>query len=266
MVAPGPGVLLADFNPANDENPYLQARLDPADKDKADNMRGPAARFMVFDGQFVSLDGVNAYRIINPPTDGKSGIYDMQFDPGLTRTGTVLGPDGQPLPGVVVNGLTPVDLRPKTLQSATFTVLALDAHEAREVRFLHKERKLGGHVTVRGDDKIAPAVKLEPLGTLRGRILDDQGQPRARVQVSLSYADKLTDRSVLWWDLRMEPVTTDKNGCFRIEYVIPGVDLLLHGREKDRFLRFGEERMKGLSLRPGEDKDLGDIKAKLAPE
>jgi hypothetical protein len=153
-----------------------------------------------------------------------------------------------------------------TLQTATFTVSALNGHDSRELRFLHKERKLGGYGTVRGDEKIATVVKLEPLGTLRGRILDEEGQPRAGVHVQLSYAGKIVHRPVQWWDLRMEPVTTDQNGCFRIEYIIPGVELLLHCREKDRSLRCREEPMRSLSLRPGEDKDLGDIKAKLAPE
>ena len=223
------------------------------------------AFFVGFDGRFIYLYGANAYRIINPPTDGKSGTYDLQLDPGLTQAGTVLGPDGQPLPGVLVSGLRPFDWGPLTLQTATFTVLALNGHDSRELLFLHKERKLGGYVTVRGDDKIATVVKLEPLGTLRGRILDD-GQPRARVQVQLSYADKIVHRPVQWWDLRMEPVTTDQNGCFRIEYLIPGVELLLHCIEKNKSLRCGEEPMRGLALRPGEDKDLGNIKAKLAPE
>ena len=224
------------------------------------------AFFIGFDGRHTYLYGANAYRIINPPTDGKSGTYDLQLDPGLTQTGTVLGPDGQPLPGVLVSGLRPFDSGPLTLQTATFTVLALNGHDSRELFFLHMERKLGGHLTLRGDEKIAPTVKLDPLGTLRGRILDDDGQPRARVQVQLRYAVKPVDRPGQWWDLRREPVTTDQNGCFRIEYIIPGVELLLQGIEKNKFLRFGEERMKGLSLRPGEDKDLGDITAKLAPQ
>ena len=177
------------------------------------------AFFVGFDGRFIYLYGANAYRIINPPTDGKSGTYDLQLDPGLTQTGTVLGPDGQPLPGVLVSGLRPFDSGPLTLQTATFTVLALNGHDSRELRFLHKERKLGGYGTVRGDEKIATVVKLEPLGTLRGRILDEDGQPRAGVQVQLSYADKIVHRPVQWWDLRMEPATTDKNGCFRIELI-----------------------------------------------
>jgi hypothetical protein len=224
------------------------------------------AFFVGFDGRFIYLYGANAYRVINPPTDGKSGTYDLQLDPGLTQTGTVLGPDGQPLPGVLVSGLRPFDSGPLTLQTATFTVLALNGHDPRALFFLDKERKLGGHLTLRGDEKIAPTVKLEPLGTLRGRILDEDGQPRARVQVQLSYAGTIVPRPVQWWDLRREPTTTDTNGCFRIEYLIPGVELLLHCREKNRFLRCGEEDMRGLSLRPGEDKDVGDIKAKLAPE
>jgi RNA polymerase sigma factor (sigma-70 family) len=265
VVPPGPGALFAVVQRMNAENAYTQARLDPADKNKAYNADGPGAALIGLEGEHLSLYGTNAYRVINPPADGKSDTYDLQLDPGLSQTGTVLGPDGQPLPGILVDGLTPVASRPKTLETATFTVLALDAHAPRELLFLHKERKLGGHVTLRGDEKAAPTVKLEPLGTLRGRILDEDGQPRARVQVRLSYADKFFHRPVHWWGPRVEPIT-DTNGYFRIDSIIPGMELSLHAREKDKFLEFGGAQIWNLSLRPGEDMDLGDIKAKSALE
>jgi hypothetical protein len=43
VVAPGPGLLLAYFHPRSGEDPYPQVRLDPADKDKGANGRGPMA-------------------------------------------------------------------------------------------------------------------------------------------------------------------------------------------------------------------------------
>jgi RNA polymerase sigma factor (sigma-70 family) len=263
-VPPGPGILLAMFNTANRDNPYTQARLDPADKDKAFQLQAGGA-FIASGGMYVFLQHANAYRLINPPTDGKSDTYDMELDPGLTQTGTVLGPDGQPLSGAVVTGLAAIDSRPKTQNTATFIVHSLDPRNPRPLLFYHKERGLGGYLTLRGDEKTAATAKLEPLGTLRGRLLDEDGQPLGRLQVSLDYAQKFISRSVQWWDYPSKPITTDDNGYFRIEGIIAGLELRMgYGTDKGGFLTLADERLKGLSLRPGEDKDLGEIKFKRA--
>ena len=107
-------------------------------------------------------------------------------------------------------------------------------------------------------------MKLEPLGTLRGRILDDDGQPIAGVQVRLAYAHKFIYHPVDSWGARSEQITTDNNGHFRIERIIPGLELSLSAKEKAKFLSLGDEQKRRLSLQPGEDKDLGDMKAKAA--
>jgi len=153
----------------------------------------------------------------------------------------------------MVYGLTAIGALPKTLKDATFTV---QSHEPRELLFLHKERGLGAHLTLRGDEKIAPTVKLEPLGTLRGRILDEDGQPKALVRIRLFQRPGR---------LPNEPIITEKDGTFRFESVIPGLELSLVASEKATRLSLGDEQKRGsLSLRPGEEKDLGDLKAKPA--
>jgi hypothetical protein len=264
LVPPGPGALFVSVYSVNGKKPYTQARLDPADKGKAYNVSGPAAALIGLDGEHLSLHGTSAYRTIDPPADGKSGSYDLQLDPGMAQTVTVLGPDGQTLAGALVNDFISYESVPKVLETASFTAQALDLHDPRQLLFLHKERKLGGHLTLHGDEKEAPTVKLEPLAKVKGRILDNEGQPMAKVQVHLVYADKFIVRPVGWWASRPETITTDNAGYFQIDSIIPGTELSLHGRDKDKFLQFGEERMKKLSLRPGEERDLGELTAKGA--
>jgi RNA polymerase sigma factor (sigma-70 family) len=264
LVPPGPGVLLVTVQSANGEKQYTQARLDQEDKGKESKADGAAESLAASDGQRISLYGVNAYRTINPPEDSKAGGYDLQLDPGLTQSGTVLGPDGQKLAGILMNDFTLFQSEPKLLETPSFSLQALDPCAPRQLLFLHKERKLGGHLTLRGDEKDAPTVKLEPLATVKGRLLDSEGQPMAGVQVHGSYRHKFILRPVGWWASRPEPITTDKDGYFQIDYIIPGLELSLYGRDKDKFLEFGEERVKKLSLRPGEHKDLGEIRVQSA--
>jgi RNA polymerase sigma factor (sigma-70 family) len=262
LVPPGPGGLVVTVQPADGEKQYTQACMDQADKDKEYKADGAAESLVASDGQRISLFGVNAYRTINPPEDSKAGGYDLELDPGLTQTGTVLAPDGQKLAGVQVDGFTSFEPEPKTLETASFTLHALDPRDPRQLLFLHKERKLGGHLSLRGDERDAPTVKLEPLATLKGRVLDSEGQPMAGVQVHGFYRHKFILRPADWWASRPEPNPTDKEGYFQIEYIIPGLEVSLYGRDMDKSLQFGEERVKKLSLRPGENKDLGEIRVR----
>src|SRR5207245_1683422 len=124
--------------------------------------------------------------------------YNMQLDPGLTQTGTVVGPDGLPLAGARVSGLTPVGSA-KTLSTAEFTASGLEPDHPRQLLFVHKERGLGVQVTLRGDEKVAPTVKLEQLGTVTGRIVDNDGQPYAGLQVRPFYTHKIFYQPVHWW-------------------------------------------------------------------
>jgi RNA polymerase sigma factor (sigma-70 family) len=253
MVPPGTGVFLVTVRGSNEENQYTQARLDPADKAKSGL------------DEFFSLSYVNAYRVIEVPADTKSVTCDIQVEPGRSLTGTVIGPDGKPLTGAIVKGLTALWPKPTTLKSATFTVVALDSRESRELLFVHPERKLVGKLLVRGDDKGDLTARLEPWATVTGRILDDDGQPMAGVRISLSFRHPAFFLPVTWWVSQQgQEVKTDNEGRFHAEGITPGMTFRLNASTKTNFLTLGggAERVDELSARAGETKDLGDLKAK----
>jgi protocatechuate 3,4-dioxygenase beta subunit len=253
VVPPGPGVFLVTVRSADGENRYTQAHLDPADKVKSGL------------DEIFTLSGVNAYRVIEVPADAKSLTCDIQVDPGRTATGTVLGPDGKPLSGVMVLGLTAVWPRPTTLKSAAFTVHALDAHETREVFFVHRERKLAARVTVRSDGKDAVTVRLEPWGTLTGRILDEEGQPLAGVDLYLAFPHSTIFRPVTWWvPYQGEVVRTDREGRFEAQGLTPGATFRVSAASKMKYLSLTGTGvpLDQLSVGAGEKKDLGDLRAK----
>jgi RNA polymerase sigma factor (sigma-70 family) len=254
MVPPGPGVFLVRVRAPGDDNRYTQVRLDPADKGKAglDEWR---------------LDGVNAYRVVEVPADAKSLTYDIQVDPGRSLTGTVLGPDGEPLAGAQVKGLTAVWMGKGTaLKTATFTVGALDGHEPRQLLFVHVQRKLAGSLVVRGDEKEPVKAKLEPWGVLTGRILDEDGQPAAGARLHLSFPHRMFFQPATWWvSSQGEDVRTDRDGRFRAEGLTPGLEFRLSAASDRRgFLPLAgtPDGMRVLSVQAGETRDLGDLRAR----
>jgi hypothetical protein len=253
MVPPGPGVFLVTARPSGDENAYPQARLDPAEKSRAglDEFR---------------LFGVNAYRVVDVPADAKSLTCDIQIDPGRSVTGTVLGPDGKPLSGCLVIGLTAVQPKSTALKTAAFTVVGLDAQEPRQLLFVHLKQKLAGMRVVRPDEKADVTVQLEPWATLKGRIVDEDGRPLAGARIQMGFIHPIFFLPVTWWiPPQGEEVKTDREGRFQAEGLTPGMTFRLSlSTDKQLFVPLvgTPDGMRVLSLRPGETKDLGDLTVK----
>jgi RNA polymerase sigma factor (sigma-70 family) len=196
------------------------------------------------------------------PDDPKTHKYDIALDPGRSVQGRVIGPDGRPLPGARVAGLTSTpategedDPRIRTLKSAEFTVAALDPQEMRALIFLHRQRNLGAMVRVRGDEKGPLTVELEPLGNITGRAVDASGHALAGLTVKTRQVNPAFDQTT----------TTDKEGRFRVTGLLPRTPFLLaiaHGDpwERRSVLVYRDDE---LSVESGESKELGDLKPKM---
>ena len=106
-------------------------------------------------------------------------IRDLQADPGRSVAVEVVGPDGQPVGGTKVKGMTEMfATSPYPQESARFEIHALDAKRPRRVVVAHEGRKLIGSVLLKGDEAGPIVIKLQPWGTVTGRIVDDEGRPR----------------------------------------------------------------------------------------
>jgi hypothetical protein len=256
---PGPGLLCAS---ADDTNRYAPARLD-----------GVKAGLSI-------LQSYNAVVRIDPSEkDGKSLVRDITLEPGRALSGSVVGPDGKPLVGAYAAGLTSVlELfrAPAKLDAASFTAHGLDGKRTRTLVFVHPEKKLGKVQKVGADEKGPLTVRLEAAGALAGRVVDANGRPRAGLKVAASYRaqELLTafteakEYTELPWELYFDypawskvinrEVTTDKDGKFRVEGLIPGL-------EYDLAVGDGpvtEISRESLSVTPGKERDLGDLKSK----
>ena len=193
---------------------------------------------------------------LNLDPKAESATVDLQVDPGRTLTITVFDPEGQPVSGTKASGL--IDLFsdiPYPQESPTMEVRALDPSKPRRVRITQAGRKLIGSVYLKGDETGTLTVRLQPWGTIQGRVVDDEDQPRKKIQISNidgSFPKRPAEQGILPGD---SPILSE--GRFRVEGLVPGLKYGASASEGNMFL--------GVVFRdaivvPGEVKNLGDVK------
>ena len=134
-------------------------------------------------------------------------------------------------------------------------VRALDPSKPRRVTITHAGRKLIGSVYLKGDETGTLTVWLQPWGTIQGRIIDDEGEPRKRIQmenIDGSFPKRPAEQGILPGDGRI-----DSAGRFRVEGLVPG---LKYGASASGPMTPPGELFHDLTVAPGEVKDLGDLK------
>jgi RNA polymerase sigma factor (sigma-70 family) len=271
---PGPGVLYAFGGGGG--RVYLNARLDPEDEKKG---HYPGKKGDPLNG-FLQI--VPGYRRIDTQKTDRPLIFDIVFDPGRTLKGSLVDGDGRPVRGVTASGLklgsTPrgaARTGEQILATETFTATGLARHQPCTLSFLHRGRKLIGQAAVRPEDKDPLTVRLQPWGTLTGRLIDAEGKPLAGEKIYLEYPNAP--------DAGMRPpfqtFSTGRDGRFRVEGLLPGLkhELILAGappkirsapmgrEDFDEATRSAGKRLQDLSARSGEVKELGDITVKIVP-
>src|SRR5262249_10089962 len=127
----------------------------------------------------LAVDNYNALRLINPREGTQAMTVDLVPSRGRTIEGTVVGPDGQPLAGASVVGLTSHPFHRVDLPTPRFQVKSLKPHQGRELTFLHAAKGLGLYKEIRGDEPGPLTIRLERCGSAVGRLLDEDGQPVA---------------------------------------------------------------------------------------
>jgi RNA polymerase sigma factor (sigma-70 family) len=204
-------------------------------------------------------------------------VHEFELYPGKTRTGRVVGPDVQPLDGIRVAGLAAVE-GPEQMKSPAFTLTGL-SNRQRLLVFYHAEKKLGAVFEVRADTPEPLVVKLQPLGSVEGRVIDTEGEPCAGLEVTLrAVASRLESyenlpleyvtfqgvhniQHALWSGFTGRKTTTDKDGRFRLEGVFPGLRYQLYASDGDvRKARTLVAQRQGIRVEAGGKKDVGAVK------
>ncbi len=209
--------------------------------------------------------------LVNPPVASRPLELSAIIVRDKPRQVTILDPEGEPVVGVQTQGLTPFHwANEPPLRASTVPVRQLRPDRSRRITFLKEDRKLIGFLLARGDGDTPYTVRLEPWATVTGRILDESGHPFAP-NGAPGKAEKPS--VVLGMDARLKLATPDdphigvfpdsacdSDGRFRVERMIPGqhYSAVISGDAG----WFAGTVFEKLVLKPGEIRDLGDIRSK----
>jgi RNA polymerase sigma factor (sigma-70 family) len=208
-----------------------------------------------------SPQNISAVDEVDVPEGAESVDWELRLKKGASREVHVVGPDGQPQPGTEASGLMNQVENPMTKVSGDrFTVGNLYPGEARAVVARLVSKKLMGMATVDTQSQGPFSLRLLPWATLAGRLVDDQGRPRANAVEILLDDGKLPLHTLngRGYDRPKFPIEPD--GRFRIEGLVAGAAYGLQVLEGGVQIIGGVAE--GLVLKPGEARDLGDVQVR----
>jgi RNA polymerase sigma factor (sigma-70 family) len=246
-VLPGPGCLV--FR-ADDSQRFRSACVDAGAINKLMGTKDLLYVSARGGSEVVGVDQARyqAIRLIEPKRDEKEVVQTLR--PVLDRpiSGIVLNPDGKPLTGVSMSDWeTHYRRMEKTLATEKFTIHGVNPLRPRRLYFVYGARHLIAVVEVKGTETEPLAVQLQPWAAVHGRLLDTDGRPLRNAKVG-------SDAFLVGG------ACTDDEGRFRLEGLIPSLAYdLTFTCEKNKRLVSGT-LAKGFIAKPGEVRDLGDVR------
>jgi hypothetical protein len=234
---PGPG-LIAVYPPRGH---YLRAPY-------RDDEYGTTKRSMSTSPYHISFtENYAALARVEPAKGSEVVKRDVTLDPGWTFTGTVVGPDGQPLAGAWGFGVYREREKEK---AAEFTVPTFNPQRPHEMLFQHLEKGLVGVAQPPKENGGSITVRMGPGAAATGRLVDKDGKPRAGVELDVRFRPKEDSFSHPY---PPERIQTDREGRFRLEALLPGYQFRLSDEKGE--LSFSAPRS-------GQTKELGDVQLK----
>jgi hypothetical protein len=148
--------------------------------------------YICFSGRFDTLVG------IQPEAKAESLKCDLQLDPGRTVKGTILDAEGQPLTGVSIRGPFWKDVSIRDLPTSKFTLSAVDPQAPETYFFQHPGKNLGAAIILKGNEPDDFTVKLQPMATITGRLVDEDGEPIKKALLHGSLPSGQPNRTYPW--------------------------------------------------------------------
>jgi RNA polymerase sigma factor (sigma-70 family) len=261
VTIPGKALVMAQAHAAEmaqgvQIGPYRRAVPDPDHKELFRHDPDDDSWTVDSAGGLEFLNTENAVKVIDIKEEGENRV-ELFVDRGMTGQVTVQDAEGRPLAGAWLAGLTdhwPITYR---LPAASATVYALNPKKPRTLVLFHPDRKLGGTVRVRGDEKEPVVAKLGPLGTVSGRMVELDGNPLVGAEISVNAQGEVARELYRFANPAGKMVVTDKDGRFRLPGVVPGVTFYLQIRRGEHYYG-GKPKIGQRNLKPAQHLDLGD--------
>ncbi len=197
----------------------------------------------------------NAIVLVDPPKSSDPLELTATIYRTRPRQVTLLDPDGRPVTDVDALIKSSALTHKETHRAATFPLLRLHPDRVTQITFRQDDRQLVALLLARGDDDSPITVKMEPWGTVTGRVLDSDGKPIGKQRVIVRATDEGVDRYHFG----------DSNAAGRFEAtgLIPGLTYRIQGKvNKPGFVAIDGGVLPPLTLKPGESLDLGDVRVK----
>jgi RNA polymerase sigma factor (sigma-70 family) len=190
---------------------------------------------------------------------------DIVLERGSEQQVGIRDAEGRPLSGIWAAGISPLRGFPAIrLESASCPVYHLEAGKPRLLVFWDPLRNLAGSVTLKGEEKEPVEVKLSPMASLKGRLLDADGKPLAGLGVDLRYHDHQAE-AIHFAIHKGNQTVTDTNGAFAFDKLLPDLKIALTFHRYGRlFQRVAKAADTSVQIKSGECRDLGEIKVKQA--
>jgi protocatechuate 3,4-dioxygenase beta subunit len=236
VVLPGPGVVLVAASPRRSFTPA--ALVDD---------RELSAFFESRQG-WPSPKNYNAISLINPKEDAEQWTLDVEVMKGIRLRGQVTDPNGQPLASARVMGLTALSRSHEYLEGPSFEITQMRPHEVRQVAFVHDEKKLGRILTVHAGQTGPLDVRLEPWGSIKGRLVDKNGQPVANGFIELLIENVGLERGL----------STDGKDRFQGP-LVPRARYSFGRVPRQGGLTSHATYLGEVTVEPGQEKDVGDV-------
>jgi RNA polymerase sigma factor (sigma-70 family) len=167
---------------------------------------------------------------------------------------------GHPVRGTWVKGISSQEwFQPVRLDRDTCAAYHLQPGQPRLLVVHDPAGKRFGTLRLKGDEKEPALVKLGPGGTVKGRLVGEDGKPLPGVAVQLWHRQR-TARDIHEQVHRSRPVKTGAEGTFQIDEVIPGVPFTLSLNRGGQ--SFAPAELVDQTAAPGKTLDLGDLKVR----
>ena len=262
-VLPGPGGVFV----RTAENLYRPACVDPGAFFEAEaqqrqpGLRGDTNIIFTAHGEGVAATPQSQFTaiVLTNPAEGSAPLSaEAALVRDQKREVHVVGPDGELLSGVTVEG----DGGETTKTPGLLTVSKLNPLRPTRFTFRHQAKKLVGCLIARGDETEPYTVKMQSWGTITGRLVDAEGKPTPRVDLTASDWQTAMIDPARGRDSLPAKQTDMADGRFRYEGLVPDAEYSANA--------VGGEAAKGgygividrVVLKPGETRELGDVQAR----